>query len=117
VSPSKEVRDSFVPLCLRYPKCRFFLSGHSHAFEHFREGGKDFLVIDGGGGQQQPLLTGADRRWEDLFPRKTERRMFHYLRCRITGPGLELTVRMVRSDFSGFEAAYTLSIRYVRPAN
>ena len=115
VAPSKEVQDSFVPLYLRYPKCRLFLSGHSHAFEHFREGGKDFLVIGGGGGLQQPLLTGTDRRWEDLFPRKTETRMFHYLQCRITGLGLELTVRMVRRDFSGFEDAYTLSLPYAAP--
>ncbi len=116
VSPSKEVRDSFVPLYLRYPKCRLFLSGHCHAFEHFREGGKDFLVIGGGGGLQQPLLTGTDRRWEDLFPLKTETRMFHYLQCRISGQGLDLTVRMIKRDFSGFEDAYTLSLPYARSA-
>ncbi len=48
VSPSKEVQESFVPLYLRYAKCRLFLSGHCHALEHFRQGGKDFLVIGGG---------------------------------------------------------------------
>ena len=115
VSPSKDVRDSFVPLYLRYPKCRLFLSGHCHAFEHFREEGKDFLVIGGGGGLQQPLLTGTDRRWEDLFPRKTETRMFHYLQCRIRNSALEVTVRMVRRDFSGFEDAYTFSLSTAQP--
>jgi 3',5'-cyclic AMP phosphodiesterase CpdA len=113
VSPSKEVRDSFVPLYLRYPKCRLFLSGHCHAFEHFREGGKDFFVIGGGGGLQQPLLTGTERRWEDFFPVKSETRMFHYLQCRIRGSALELTVRMVKGDFSDFEDAYTVSLPFV----
>lgn len=110
VSPSKEVEKFFVPFYLQYAKCRLFLSGHCHAFEHFRRGGKDFLVIGGGGGLQQPLLTGSDRRWEDLFPEKTEKRMYHYLRCRITGQGLDVTVRMVKPDFSDFEDVYTISI-------
>jgi hypothetical protein len=109
VSPSQEVRESFVPLYLRYPKCRLFITGHCHAFEHFHEGGKDFLVIGGGGGLQQPLLTGAERRWEDHFPLKTEKRMFHYLQCRLTGGGIELTVRMISDDFSGFRSVYSLS--------
>lgn len=110
VSPSEEVRADFVPSYLRYPKCRLFLSGHCHAFEHFHEGGKDFLVIGGGGGLQQPLLTGAGRKWEDLFPGTGETRMFHYLQCRITGHGLELDIRMITKDFSGFEDAYAISI-------
>jgi len=117
VSPSKEIRDTIVPLYLRYAKCRLFLSGHCHAFEHFREGGKDFLVIGGGGGLQQPLLTGTDRRWEDLFPQKTAKRMFHYLRCRITGLGFEVTARMIKGDFSGFEDTYTLSFPYAQPTH
>ena len=114
VSPSKKVQDSFVPPYLRHPKCRLFISGHCHAFEHFRQGGKDFFVIGGGGGLQQPLLTGLDRRWDDLFPQKTEKRMFHYLRCRLNAQGVELTVRMVKQDFSGFEDVYTLSLPYVQ---
>jgi 3',5'-cyclic AMP phosphodiesterase CpdA len=115
VSPSTEVRDSIVPLYLRYSKCKVFLSGHCHAFEHFRHEGKDFVVMGGGGGLQQPLLTGSDVKWEDLFPRKTEIRMFHYLRCRITGQGLEITVRMIREDFSDFEDAYALSFPFIQP--
>jgi hypothetical protein len=110
VSPSGEVREDFVPLYLRYSKCTLFLSGHCHSFEHFHEGGKDFLVIGGGGGLQQPLLTGSERRWEDLFPDQSMTRMFHYVRCRITGHGLEMDVRMIKKDFSGFEGVYALSI-------
>jgi hypothetical protein len=114
VSPSKEVRESFVPLYLRYAKCVLFLSGHCHAVEHFRQDGKDFLVIGGGGGLQQPLLTGNDVRWEDHFPLKTEKRMFHYVQCRITGQVLEVKIRMVKRDFSGFEDAYTLSFPFIQ---
>ncbi len=115
VSPSKEVERSFVPFYLRYAKCRLFLSGHCHAVEHFRLGGKDFLVIGGGGALQQPLLTGNERRWEDLFPGKTEKRMYHYVRCRIAGQGLDVTVRMLKADFSGFEDACTLSLPFALP--
>jgi len=115
VSPSKMVEESFVPRFLRYAKCRLFLSGHCHAFEHFRRGGKDFLVIGGGGGLQQPLLTGSERRWEDLFPEETQKRMFHYIRCRIAARGFDITVRMVKPDFSGFEDSYALSLPFVLP--
>jgi hypothetical protein len=116
VAPSQEVRESFVPLYLKYSKCRLFITGHAHACEHFHEGGKDFLVIGGGGGLQQPLLTGADRRWEDHFPLKTEKRMFHYLQCRLTEEGLELTVRMISDDFSGFRSVYSLSFPWDQAA-
>ena len=115
VSPSTKVREKYVPIYLHYSKCRLFLTGHCHAFEHFRQEGKDFLVLGGGGGLQQPLLTGKEARWEDLFPRKTETRMFHYLRCRITPQGLHVTVRMVKEDFSGFEDAYELSFSFTHP--
>jgi hypothetical protein len=114
VSPSRAVRETFVPLYLRHPKCVLFLSGHCHAFEHFRQGGKDFLVLGGGGGLQQPLLTGSDVRWEDHFPQKTALRMFHYLKCLITEKGIEVTVRMVREDFLGFEDFYTLSFLFAQ---
>ncbi len=117
VSPSEEVRESFVPLYLRYAKCRLFLSGHCHAFEHFRQEGKDFLVMGGGGGLQQPLLTGGDVRWVDLFPKKTEIRMFNYLSCRITGQSLDVTVKMIKDDFSGFEDAYRLSFSFKPPTH
>lgn len=98
VPPSAEVRSLFVPPFLASRKARLFLSGHAHAAEHFREGGKDFLVIGGGGGLQQPLLTGADRRWEDHFPVQTATRMFHFLACEVTADSAAFTVRMADDD-------------------
>jgi hypothetical protein len=102
VSPSQEVQQSFVPPFLATSKCRLFVSGHCHAVEHFRNAGKDFLVIGGGGGLQQPLLIGAERRWADEFPVQTELRMFHYMQCRITAEEIRFTIRMLNDDFRSF---------------
>ena len=109
VSPSKEAQQFFVPPFLAASKCRLFVSGHCHAVEHFKNGGKDFLVIGGGGGLQQPLLVGPERRWTDEFPVKTELRMFHYLRCSITAGEVSFTIRMLNDDFASFHDALTLT--------
>lgn len=115
VFPSIHSRVDFVPGYLGSRKAVLFVSGHAHAFEHFREDGKDFLVIGGGGGLQQPLLTGVMRRWEDHFPRPTTRRMFHYLRVTLAGDTLVAVVRMLREDFTAFEDAYTVRAAVPRP--
>jgi hypothetical protein len=115
VSPSKEVQSVFVPPYLRHAKCRLFLSGHCHALEHFHEGGKDFLVIGGGGGLQSPLLTGEERRWVDHYPGDSGKRMFHYIQCRAGATGIELSVNMIRDDFSGFRDAYEVFVPYKAP--
>jgi len=109
VSPSREVQQSFVPPFLATSKCRLFVSGHCHAVEHFKNSGKDFLVIGGGGGLQQPLLVGPERRWTDEFPVKTELRMFHYMRCTITAEEVRFTIRMLNEDFASFHDALTLA--------
>ncbi len=108
VSPSEEVQDAFVPPFLESSKARIFLSGHAHAAEHFRNDGKDFLVIGGGGGLLQPLLTGPESRWPDLFPQKTEKRMFHYVEGVISGASATFTVRMLNDDFSSFSDVLTV---------
>jgi hypothetical protein len=108
VSPSQEAQKFFVPPFLAAAKCRLFVSGHCHAVEHFKNGGKDFLVIGGGGGLQQPLLVGPERRWTDEFPVKTELRMFHYMRCSITAEEVRFAIRMLNDDFTTFHDALTL---------
>jgi hypothetical protein len=112
VSPSAEVQESFVPPFLASVKARIFLSGHAHAAEHFQIDGKDCLVIGGGGGLQQPLLTGPDARWPDLFPQKTEKRMFHYIEGVITPRSATLTVRMLNDDFSSFVDAMSVRLDF-----
>jgi hypothetical protein len=117
VSPSVDVQDAFVRPFLESAKARLFLGGHAHAVEHFRFGTKDFLVIGGGGGLQHPLLTSPESRWQDLFPQKTEKRMFHYLEGLFTGMSATFTVRMLNDDFSFFVDAMTMRFDFaaVRP--
>lgn len=110
VDPSTEVQDAFVPVFLRCSKCKVFLGGHAHAFEHFHEHGKDFLVIGGGGGLLHPLLRTEQARWKDLFPANTERRMFHYLLCEQRGEFLHLAVKMLNPDYRSFDTVYEIAI-------
>ena len=109
VSPSESVRRRFVPLFLQHDKCKLLISGHAHAFEHFVEGGKDFLVIGGGGALQQPLYTGNEQKWMDRFPDQHEKRMFHYARCGVDGDSLRVTIHMVDEGFSSLHEVYALS--------
>lgn len=110
VDPSAEVQKQFVPGFIASEKGLAFISGHCHAFEHFEVGGKQFLVAGGGGGLQQPLLLGERQRWRDLFDPQTETRMFHYLEGLVNEKGVEINVRMLSNDFTGFETAYTMAI-------
>ena len=110
VSPSEEIQKKYLPLFFQSKKCRLFVGGHSHASERFRVNGKDFFVIGGGGGLQQPLLTGAYQRWDDLTPLKTKKRMFHYLYGKLTPEGLTLTVKMLKEDFTAFYDLYSVTL-------
>jgi predicted MPP superfamily phosphohydrolase len=110
VAGSEDVKNQFVPPFLSHSKCKLFLSGHAHAFEHFRKSGKDFLVLGGGGGIQHTLLLGDKQRENDLFPQQTEKRMFHYIRCEITNEELKIIVMMIKDDFSGIYPAYEFTI-------
>jgi len=110
VGPAEEVQQDFVPAFLKSKKGKVFFSGHSHAFEHFRRNGKDFLVIGGGGGLQHPLLMGASRRWQDLFPIPTSLRMFHYVVCELNRTNLKIRVMMLNQDFKTFFFADELNI-------
>ncbi len=110
VGYSTSVQEAFVLPFLKSNKARVFVSGHSHAFEHFRIEGKDFLVLGGGGGLQHTLLIDDKQCWEDLFPNKTKKRMFHYVRLTATADELNFVVLMVKKDFSGVEPVYEIKI-------
>ena len=88
------------------------LSGHAHAYEHFQNNGKEFLVIGGGGGLLQPLLTGSEQRFTDLFSRDQSLRFFHYIECRIEKELLRFSVKKLRSDRAGFDAVDSISVRF-----
>lgn len=103
VDPSEDVQNDFVPAFMNSKKGKVFISGHAHAFEHFRRSGKDFFVIGGGGGLHHPLLMGTSQRWKDLFPIPTSVRMFHYVVCELTETNTKFRVMMLNPDFKTFQ--------------
>ena len=97
VGSSVEVQKAFVPSFLATPKCKLFLSGHAHTFEHFRFKGKDFMVIGGGGGLNQPLYQGEEQRWKDLSPVKP---LFHSITVQRRAGTFHIVVRGIREETS-----------------
>lgn len=108
VKPSKEVEEKFVPPYLEARKARLFLSGHCHAFEHYKVKGKDFLVIGGGGGLRQPLRQGIGT-LADMAPEYKP--MFHYITVTPMGENLTVTSYHIKKDFTGFEEGVKLDIK------
>ena len=102
-SDALHVQRDFVPPFSRSAKTLAMISGHVHNYERFLRDGKTFLVAGGGGGPRAPLIEGARRRHaDDLFP-GGRIRAFHYLRFRPAGPALEVEVRGLEKDGSGFD--------------
>ena len=110
VRPSKEVEQKFVPPYLSSRKAFLFLSGHCHAFEHYKVKGKDFLVIGGGGGLKQPLRQGLGTLADLSLEYKP---MFHYINITSLGDGLALTCHHIKKDFTGFEEGVHMDIKRV----
>jgi hypothetical protein len=113
VRSSEDVREKFVPPFLRASKCVLFLSGHAHTFERFREQGKDFLVIGGGGGSRHRVLRGAEQNWKDIAP--PQKPLFHYITLERRGTSLHISVRELRRDFRGVEGGYALDVSCAIP--
>ena len=104
--PSKGVQQKFVPAYVQAKKTVLFLSGHAHAFEHFKKEGKDFMVIGGGGGVYQPLSKNA--RAQDLA--SGYKPMFHYLTIKRFTDHLLITSHRLTTDKSGFVEGMTINI-------
>ena len=108
VGSSKQVQQYFVTPFLQANKCKLFITGHAHMFEHFKIEGKDFLVIGGGGGLHQPLDSSANSIPDLALSYKP---MFHYLTIKRSGDTLLLTSHFLKNDFSGFEDGYSFQIK------
>jgi predicted phosphodiesterase len=108
VGPSYDVQKYFVPAFLKNRKCKLFISGHAHTFEHFKKGGKDFIVTGGGGGLLHPLLTGREARYKDLYSKRT--RTFNYVTCEENGNSLLVKVKMLNKDYRSFSEVYNIGI-------
>jgi hypothetical protein len=108
VGSSKPVQERFVPLFISTAKCRLFITGHAHAFEHFVLSGKDFLVIGGGGGIHQPLRNDRIDLQADYKPQ------FHFLMITPNFRSLQIDSYALKTDFSGFEKRHILDLTLVR---
>jgi len=108
VNSNEDVQKYFVPDFINTEKCRLFLSGHSHSFEHFVQFGKDFLVIGGGGGLQHPLYQGQESLFNDFYKGDIDKRTFHYLACQFNNRGMLVQIKMLNSDFTDIEPVYEI---------
>jgi hypothetical protein len=104
VGSSAAVQHDFVPAFVSTRKCVLFLAGHAHTFEHFRQRGKDFMVIGGGGGSRHRLHRGSEQIWADLSPERKP--LFHYLTLERRESALMVRVRQLRDDFAIVEDGY-----------
>lgn len=107
VASSKAVQQQFVPAYVKSEKARLFITGHSHAFEHFHFQNKDFLIIGGGGGLNHPLNTSTSR-LQDMAPGYKPN--FHYLIVQRGADKLKVTSYYLQNDFSGFDKGYTFEV-------
>lgn len=108
VGANKEVQEKFVPLFMASKKSRLFITGHSHNYEHFKKGNKDFLVIGGGGGLHQPLRTGDGCDADLAVDYKPQ---FHYLTVKRIGDELKVCSVQLKKDFSCFEGGQTMMVK------
>ena len=112
VKPSGEVGQKFVPAFLQSRKSCLFLSGHCHAYEHYKVEGKDFMVIGGGGGLKQPLRQGIGTLADVALDYKP---LFHYITTEILEDELLVTSYHIKKDFSGFEEGRKTTIKKGSP--
>jgi UDP-2,3-diacylglucosamine pyrophosphatase LpxH len=108
VGSSKQVQQYYVPGFLQTGKCKLFITGHAHAFEHFKISGKDFFTIGGGGGLHQPLDTSGKKIPDLALDYKP---MFHYLSMLRNGNELFITSHFLTNDFTGFQNGYSFEIK------
>jgi hypothetical protein len=94
------VIGSIVPEFEKSRKAILFISGHSHNLEHFASGtGKHYIVIGGGGGIAQPLLSATRCNYRDLIPRE-KKPLYFYVVAQREGNSLRITARGLSRDFT-----------------
>jgi hypothetical protein len=102
-SDAIHVQRDLVPPFAGASKTLAMISGHVHNYERFVREGKTFLVAGGGGGPRAPLREGARRRHADDLFAGGRLRAFHYLRFRPGREALEVEVRGLEKDGTGFD--------------
>ncbi len=109
VGSSGPVQEHFVQPFIKSKKACLFITGHAHAFEHFKKEGKDFITIGGGGGIHQPLNTGPDKLEDFAVDYKP---MFHYVKLYHNKKAMTITSFFLREDFSGMEKGNSFDISF-----
>jgi predicted phosphohydrolase len=103
VGSASDVFESVVPGFEKSNKARLFISGHSHNLEFFKDSlEKYFVVIGGGGGIMQPLVSGNRRHYRDLID-KDDKPLYFYFIVERNGDMVSLTARGFKKDFKMFE--------------
>jgi predicted MPP superfamily phosphohydrolase len=103
VGSSAPVEDLIVPAFKKSKKSRLFISGHSHNLEYFSDSiGKHFLVIGGGGGIEQALISAGKREYFDLIA-QDRKPLYFYLIIEKKGNCLNLIARGFKKDFRFFD--------------
>ncbi len=108
VSSNEDVRRSFVRPFIKTKKGKVFITGHAHTREHFKIEGKDFLVIGGGGGLQQPLKDTSNADW--IGEKIVQRQFFHFVRCELRSDSMLFQIEMLKKDGSAIENVETINI-------
>ena len=92
VSDNRHVQDKYVPAFLRHSKAQVWLSGHSHAFEHFVVQGRRFIVAGGGGAPRHKLMADDELRHAHVGPPRSRRTIspFHSLLVERHGDSLHV---------------------------
>lgn len=93
------LKQYFLPIFHKSHKSRLWLSGHSHAYEHFRDRDKHFVVTGGGGGPRHFVYVDEpSRKHEDLYAGEAIR-PFHYVSLQRSGS--DLNVEMIPLEGQG----------------
>ena len=115
ISFDKRVRQSIVPPFIQNKKTILFLSGHSHTFEHFVNGEKNFLIIGGGGGPQHETSENNEDLPKEVTRQKHKIENFFYIESLPSQDHLQLRLQELNTEFSGFHTAYKLDIPFANP--
>ncbi len=107
VGSSMDVQKAFADVYQKTQKAKLFITGHAHAFEHFKIKGKEFIVIGGGGGMYQPLNKDQTSRKDIAQQYKPS---FHYLSLQRKGNELAVDSYFLRNDFSGTDKGYSFLV-------
>ena len=100
----------WVPEFLNSLKARAWISGHVHAYEHFKKQGKHFVVMGSSGGPRAPLHSGKAARHQDQFAGE-DPRPFVFTVLDLTPESLRLVVKGFQKHDIGIQMIDQFELR------